>query len=147
MISTSFKMTKITSARILRIHCGFSSSREVVAPLKTLKGDRLVKANAAEEAIFEKIRGWCRRDNMNITVRVAGGWVRDRLLGKEHSPDLDLVMDKMNPSDFLKNINKLNAVERRPRLRFVVVKRNPEKLKFAQPGDTISFFGDLLTAT
>jgi hypothetical protein len=103
-----------------------------------------IELTAAEEALFDKFRNWCRRENLNITLRVAGGWVRDRLLGKSHSVDLDLVMDKMNPKKFLKLINRWNSFDRKSYIRFIVVERNPEKLKFVEPGDDDFIFGRLL---
>jgi tRNA nucleotidyltransferase/poly(A) polymerase len=37
--------------------------------------------------------------NLKTTLRVAGGWVRDKLLGKE-SNDIDIALDDMMGKDF-----------------------------------------------
>lgn len=39
------------------------------------------------------------------TVRVAGGWVRDKILGKENK-DIDISLDKMTGAEFAKLVNK-----------------------------------------
>jgi hypothetical protein len=88
-----------------------------------------------EERFFDKFRSWCQRENLNVTLRVVGGWVRDRLLGKTHTMDVDLVMDTMNPVIFLNKVNKWNLADGRSKIPFKVIKRNPRKLKFVEPGD------------
>jgi hypothetical protein len=88
-----------------------------------------------EERLFDKFRSWSQRENLNVTLRVVGGWVRDRLLGKTHTVDVDLVMDTMNPVIFLNKVNKWNLADGRSKIQFKVIKRNPRKLKFVEPGD------------
>ena len=39
--------------------------------------------------------------NLNLTLRIAGGWVRDKLLGKE-SDDIDIALDNMSGEEFVK---------------------------------------------
>ena len=38
-------------------------------------------------------------NNKDTTLRVAGGWVRDKLLGK-HSDDIDIALDNMYGEEF-----------------------------------------------
>ena len=50
-----------------------------------------------------------RDKELNTTLRVAGGWVRDKLLGKD-SDDIDIALDDMTGEEFAKLINeKVNA--------------------------------------
>ena len=50
-----------------------------------------------------------REKELNTTLRVAGGWVRDKLLGKD-SDDIDIALDDMTGEEFAKLINeKVNA--------------------------------------
>ena len=48
--------------------------------------------NSKEKQIFEFLRTVKRNHNLNIQMRVAGGWVRDKLLGKE-SDDIDIAVN------------------------------------------------------
>jgi len=43
-------------------------------------------------------------NNKSTTLRVAGGWVRDKLLGKE-SHDIDIALDDMMGKEFAEMIN------------------------------------------
>ena len=43
--------------------------------------------------------------NLNITMRISGGWVRDKLMGLE-SDDIDFTIDKMTGQDLLIYIEK-----------------------------------------
>jgi tRNA nucleotidyltransferase/poly(A) polymerase len=53
-----------------------------------------------EKDIFEFLKQVKKENNLNIQMRVAGGWVRDKLLGKE-SDDIDIAVD-MPGYDFAK---------------------------------------------
>ena len=67
-------------------------------------------------------------------MRVAGGWVRDKMLGKE-SDDIDITLDDMKGEDFAKLVDlKVNKGEKR----FGTTKANKEKSKhFETTGMTI----------
>ena len=48
-------------------------------------------------------------NKLDTTLRVAGGWVRDKLLGKE-SMDIDITLDDIKGIDFVKLVDaKINA--------------------------------------
>lgn len=51
-----------------------------------------IQLNDREAKIFDFLRLVKRENNLNIQMRVAGGWVRDKLLGKE-SDDIDIAVD------------------------------------------------------
>jgi tRNA nucleotidyltransferase (CCA-adding enzyme) len=38
----------------------------------------------------------------NVTVRIAGGWVRDKLLGCSTKPDIDIAVDTISGVQFAK---------------------------------------------
>ena len=58
-----------------------------------------------------------------VTCRVAGGWVRDRLLGKE-SDDIDIMVDKISGAEFARLVTQyLNVKDPH------VVKANPDASK------------------
>ena len=50
-----------------------------------------------------------KENKLNTTLRVAGGWVRDKLLGKE-SDDIDITLDDIRGIDFVQKVDaKINA--------------------------------------
>ena len=48
-----------------------------------------------EESIFDFLLQVVEENNLNTTVRVAGGWVRDKLYGRV-SDDIDIALDDMS---------------------------------------------------
>lgn len=45
-----------------------------------------------------------------LTFRVAGGWVRDKMIGK-HSNDIDITLDKMTGKEFIEKVIKVEGIE------------------------------------
>lgn len=64
-----------------------------------------IQLTEKEENIFAFLMDIVKENNLNTTVRVAGGWVRDKLCGKENN-DIDLALDDMNGRQFADHINK-----------------------------------------
>ena len=64
-----------------------------------------------------------------IILRVAGGWVRDKLLNVEGKNDIDITVNKMSGKDFAEMLNRRFVKEGKPALKFGVIKENPEKSK------------------
>jgi tRNA nucleotidyltransferase/poly(A) polymerase len=52
-----------------------------------------------EERIFALLMNVHAEHNLKTTLRVAGGWVRDKLFGKE-CDDIDLALDDMMGKEF-----------------------------------------------
>lgn len=74
-----------------------------------------IKLTKTEEAIFTLLDEVVREKTPNTTLRVAGGWVRDKLLGLE-SNDIDIAVDNMTGEEFaqLLNTKKVTVVEANP---------------------------------
>lgn len=72
-----------------------------------------------EKELFSILRKVVSLYAPHITLRCAGGWVRDRLMGKE-SHDIDIMVDKMSGADFARLVVKHIGAEMH------VVKANPE---------------------
>ena len=60
--------------------------------LKIAKG--AVSLTKAEDWLFHTLLATVKHFNLKTTMRVAGGWVRDKMLGKE-SDDIDIALDNM----------------------------------------------------
>ena len=76
-----------------------------------------------EKELFDILKKVTNKYVPYVTCRVAGGWVRDRLLGKE-SDDIDIMVDKISGSDFAKLVTQyLNIKDPH------VIKANPDASK------------------
>lgn len=88
-----------------------------------------IELTEKEKDLFHLFKSFVKSENMNSILRVAGGWVRDKLLGK-HSEDIDIAIDNMSGEDFVKKAKeyfiKINLGDIHG---FGVTKFNPEKSK------------------
>lgn len=63
-----------------------------------------------EDSLFSFLLETLEENGRSTVIRVAGGWVRDKLLGKE-SNDIDIALDDMMGKDFAEMINdKINSL-------------------------------------
>ena len=63
-----------------------------------------IKLTDQEEKIFDTLKEVLRINGKNTVLRVAGGWVRDKLIGRE-SHDIDIALDDMMGKEFAEMIN------------------------------------------
>lgn len=94
----------------------------------------LIPLSNAEYSLFEELSNFVEETKSDITLRVAGGWVRDKILGLQGKNDVDIAIDKMTGHQFITALNewrKVNGLSRRP---FNVVKKNTEKSKHLETG-------------
>ena len=63
-----------------------------------------LSVTASEQALFTKVLDAIRELRLDVTVRVAGGWVRDKLLGLD-SDDIDFALDSMTGREFAEAFN------------------------------------------
>lgn len=66
--------------------------------------------------------------NLETQLRVAGGWVRDKLLGQECN-DIDIAIDNMLGRDFCMKVNEYLASTGEERKEFIEIRSNPDKSK------------------
>lgn len=126
-----------------------------------------IKLSDNEKKIFEFLLSILKDHALNLTLRVAGGWVRDKLMCRE-SDDIDIALDSMSGENFakivktehdklgLKNENdeSKNSVEndekskecieekipKKKETKIAVIKTNPEKSKHLETA-TMKIFG------
>ncbi|XP_024532387.1 CCA tRNA nucleotidyltransferase, mitochondrial [Selaginella moellendorffii] len=80
-----------------------------------------------EAKILDALRLAIRECDLKTDVRVAGGWVRDKLLGVE-SHDLDIALDDMTGQQFCDRVLRcLRKTD--PSCSYKVIKSNPERSK------------------
>ncbi|KAI8467242.1 MAG: hypothetical protein J3K34DRAFT_431337 [Monoraphidium minutum] len=70
---------------------------EAVAAMATVK--ETISLNQEEQELFTLLLEAAKHAGTGTTLRCAGGWVRDKLLGKE-SKDIDVALDNMLGKEF-----------------------------------------------
>lgn len=53
-----------------------------------------------ENELIEMFKNLVLEEKLSTTVRIAGGWVRDKLLGNQGKDDIDVVLDDISGKDF-----------------------------------------------
>ena len=69
----------------------------------------MIELTSVEKKIFDTIINISNKYSLGVTFRVAGGWVRDKLLRKE-SDDIDISLDVMTGKQFCKFLKKETKV-------------------------------------
>jgi len=83
--------------------------------------------NEKEKEIFSIILNILKKKNLNTTIcRIAGGWIRDKLLGKE-SDDIDIVVNDIEGSKLVYIINEDLYTE--GKYKMGIIPKNPKKGK------------------
>ncbi|VVA92210.1 unnamed protein product [Arabis nemorensis] len=81
-----------------------------------------------EREIFDRLLGTLRFCNLDTQLRVAGGWVRDKLLGKD-SDDIDIAIDNMSGSAFLDKVKEYLSSRDEQVQGDTIIERNPDQSK------------------
>ncbi|RLN66902.1 hypothetical protein BBJ29_004882 [Phytophthora kernoviae] len=88
-----------------------------------------VHLTSEEEKLFTLLLDVAAQDTAHGAIlRVAGGWVRDKLLGRD-SDDVDIVLDKMTGRAFADLVNAYETAQGREARAVGVIKANPEQSK------------------
>ena len=117
-------------------------------PQPNTNAHRHVKLPLSPEEIelFSMLTSFVKDKKLGTTVRVAGGWVRDKLLGLAGKHDIDIALDNITGKDFATALNAWNSITLRastltdaaktldprtglPIVHFAVIKSNPEQSK------------------
>lgn len=98
-----FTLRPFSAIRPLKHHCNqrrVSSNPRIMAEIR-----ETIVLNDQEKEIFNTLIQAVKASELKTTLRCAGGWVRDKLLGKE-SLDIDIALDDMLGKDFAEHVNK-----------------------------------------
>ncbi|RHZ01392.1 hypothetical protein DYB37_001902 [Aphanomyces astaci] len=87
-----------------------------------------IQLTPAEEKLFEVLQFVRKKYAPSATLRVAGGWVRDKVLGIP-SDDIDIALDTMTGEAFVKKIVAFQKACGVPIKGFYIVKKNAEQSK------------------
>ncbi|OQR84657.1 tRNA nucleotidyltransferase [Achlya hypogyna] len=81
-----------------------------------------------EEKLFAFLLDVDKQKAAGLTLRVAGGWVRDKLLGRS-SDDIDIVLDTMTGAAFAELVNTYEVQHGHATHTVGIIKANPEQSK------------------
>lgn len=81
-----------------------------------------------EKQIFNQLREVLSHFNLQTQLRVAGGWVRDKLLGKE-CYDIDIAIDNMLGKEFCEKVNEYLVSKGEQTQGIGVIQSNPDQSK------------------
>ncbi|ETW04494.1 hypothetical protein H310_04757 [Aphanomyces invadans] len=87
-----------------------------------------IQLTPAEEKLFEVLQFVRKKYAPSTTLRVAGGWVRDKVLGIP-SDDIDIALDTVTGEAFVKKIVAFQKACGVPIKGFYIVKKNAEQSK------------------
>ncbi|ETV76592.1 hypothetical protein, variant 3 [Aphanomyces astaci] len=88
----------------------------------------MIALTADEEKLFDFLLDVEKQNNCGLTLRVAGGWVRDKLLGRA-SDDIDIVLDNMTGVAFAELVNAYETQHGHKTHAVGVIKANPDQSK------------------
>ncbi|GJT72168.1 putative CCA tRNA nucleotidyltransferase 2 isoform X1 [Tanacetum coccineum] len=91
-----------------------------------------------ERQVFDRLIQVVNHCNLGIQLWVAGGWVRDKLLGKECC-DIDISLDYMLGRDFCKKMNDYLISKGEKPQKFEVIKCKPDQCKYVETARTRVF--------
>ncbi|XP_022134377.1 putative CCA tRNA nucleotidyltransferase 2 isoform X2 [Momordica charantia] len=126
--STSLGAPKITRSRApLILHPkAMASSICTMKPVVQVK--EKIELTETEEKIFDRLLGTLRHFNLQTQLRVAGGWVRDKLLGKD-CYDIDIALDNMLGSEFVDRVREYLLTVGEEAQGVAVIPCNPDQSK------------------
>lgn len=81
-----------------------------------------------EKQLFDFLLDVVDKNQCQTVIRVAGGWVRDKLLGR-NSDDIDIVLDNMTGKKFADLINRYEVDHGHQRHAVGLIKANPDQSK------------------
>ncbi|CAI9282914.1 unnamed protein product [Lactuca saligna] len=90
-----------------------------------------IDLNDKEKQIFDRSHKVIAHFNLETKLCVVGGWVRDKLLGKE-CYDIDIALDNMLGREFCEKINKYLVSRSEETQGFDVIQSNPDKSKYLE---------------
>lgn len=87
-----------------------------------------VRCTAKEREVFDTLLAVVEHFKLDVTLRVAGGWVRDKLVGRE-SDDIDVALDTMLGKEFAEKVNAYLEAQGMETKGIGVIQSNPEQSK------------------
>ncbi|GMI90740.1 hypothetical protein like AT1G22660 [Hibiscus trionum] len=106
----------------------FIRCRAAMATAACVEVKEQIELTETEKKIFDRLLNTLRHFNLETQLRVAGGWVRDKLLGKE-CYDIDIALDNMLGSEFVDKVQEYLSSTGEVAQGLAVIPSNPEQSK------------------
>jgi hypothetical protein len=86
-----------------------TQSRSPTSPPSSATPPSSVTVTPLEDRVFNLLLRTNERYTLGVTLRVAGGWVRDKLLGlpPKEQPDVDLAIDRVSGVEFATHVQRI----------------------------------------
>ncbi|XP_031266869.1 tRNA nucleotidyltransferase cca2 isoform X1 [Pistacia vera] len=108
---------------------GFSRWKSTMTEPVVVQVKEKIELTETEKKIFDSLLNTLRHFNLKTELRVAGGWVRDKLLGKE-CYDIDIALNNMLGSEFANKVAEYVAsTGEKPPSGLGVIPSNPDQSK------------------
>ncbi|KAF6173471.1 hypothetical protein GIB67_027166 [Kingdonia uniflora] len=131
-VVSSLKSPNFRPKSKLRFYRGFTCRFMASSPTATMAievKEKKIDLNEKEEKIFKRLLQVVEHFKLETQLRVAGGWVRDKLLGKE-CHDIDIALDNMLGREFCEKIEDyFSHMGEEKRGRIHVIQCNPDQSK------------------
>ncbi|KAI6691226.1 hypothetical protein NL676_028054, partial [Syzygium grande] len=107
---------------------GFLSCKSMTTNSPAVRVKEKIDLTEKEKMIFDRLLATIRHFDLSTELRVAGGWVRDKLLGKE-CYDIDIAIDDMLGSTFVDKVTRYLASTGEEAQGLAVIPSNPDQSK------------------
>ncbi|RYH16350.1 hypothetical protein EON65_30250 [archaeon] len=87
-----------------------------------------------EENVFRSLQNFCDEKMVYVRIRVAGGWVRDKLLGLPSKYDIDFALENSTGAKFALALQDWLHEKGMNHMKLGVIQQNPEKSKHLETG-------------
>ncbi|XP_038886744.1 tRNA nucleotidyltransferase cca2 [Benincasa hispida] len=126
--STSLPALKFPTTRPPSTPSPKSMATSISSPKPLVQVKDNIELTETEEKIFHRLLGTLRHFNLQTQLRVAGGWVRDKLLGKD-CYDIDIALDNMLGSEFVDKVREYLLTVGEEAQGVAVIPCNPDQSK------------------
>eukprot|EP00798_Chlamydomonas_sp_ICE-L_P031440 gene31440-6618_t len=100
-----------------------------MANSETVTVQETITLSETEQELFATLLAASQHAGSSTVLRCAGGWVRDKLLGKQ-SMDIDIALDDCSGKDFAERVNQyLRGQGKDQDARIAVIQSNPDQSK------------------
>ncbi|XP_052487621.1 tRNA nucleotidyltransferase cca2 isoform X2 [Gossypium raimondii] len=125
---TALSLNTTTPNTIPFLPSPFLSCRAAMMTAACVQVKEQIELTETEKKIFDRLLNTLRHFNLQTQLRVAGGWVRDKLLGKE-CYDIDIALDNMLGSEFVDKVQEYLSTTGEVAQGLAVIPSNPEQSK------------------
>ncbi|KAL4458950.1 hypothetical protein ABPG75_013815 [Micractinium tetrahymenae] len=104
----------------------FRQGARAVFEMPTIKDT--IELTDEEQALFKELLDATKQAGLSTTLRCAGGWVRDKLMGRS-SLDIDIALDNLMGREFADRVNEYLKAHGEETHHVAVIMSNPEQSK------------------